>query len=90
MKLLNIKSGTAITRQYRNIRKTATESGIGIGISGTATIKYFSEKRPIEGSVSIGSLAFLTDIFLDSLSVMKKLRPQYKNIVKRAKNIYNK
>ncbi len=90
MNVLKIKPGNAITRQYRNLRKSAAAASVGAGVSGVATIKCFAAKQPVEGAVSVGSLAFLSDIAMDMFSSLKKLRPQYKAIVKRAKSIYNK
>ena len=53
-------------------------------------MKCFATKQPIEGAVSISSFAFISDMAIDMFSALKKLRPEYKAIVKRAKSIYSK
>ena len=90
MKLPAIKPGNAVTRQYRNLRKSAAAAGIGLGVSGAAAMKCFATKQPIEGAVSISSFVFISDMAIDMFSSLKKLHPEYKAIVKRAKSIYSK
>lgn len=90
MKILAIKSGNAVTRQYRNMRKLLGVSTFGSGTSVVAAGYAFTSKQPVEGALCSACLIYALNGMKDAISVMKKLRPDYKAIAKRAKSIYNK
>ena len=90
MNIKPLKSGTAITRQYNNAKKIAISTGVGSGVALSSLIHCFETKKPIQGGFSLAGLAVLFDTFSDSITHMKKLYKPYKEIVKRAKSIYNK
>ena len=90
MKVPAIKPGNAVTRQYRNMRKLLGVSTIGSGTSAVAAGHAFTSKQPVEGALCSACLVYALKGIQDAFSAMKKLRPDYKAIVKRAKSIYNK
>ncbi len=89
MKIPRIQSGNAITRQYRNLRKKMVLTSTVATTSGAVFVHSFNQKSACEGAVSCAAFAIFYNMAMDTLSAMKKLKPQYKAIVKRAKRIYN-
>ncbi len=90
MRILNIKPGNAITRQYRNTRKKFIANTAAATASGAVFVHSYNTKQPLETVLSCGGFAIFYDRAMDMYNALKKLRPDYKAIVKRAKSIYNK
>ncbi len=90
MKIQPLKTGTAVTRQYNNAKKIALSTGVGSGVALSSFAHALSNKSPLEGGIALSGFTLLADSFADSIKHIKKLRPSYNAIVKRAKNIYNK
>ncbi len=90
MKLQPLKAGTAITRQYNNAKKIALSTGVGSGVALSSLGHAMSNKNPLEGGIAMSGFCLLADTFVDSIKHIKKLKPDYNAIVKRAKSIYNK
>ena len=82
--------GSAINRQYKNYKVDRNRKGLCIGTYITTGILSAAQKNPI-GLVGSGflSCAYIKEAY-DILKKMQKLNPEYKKIIKRAKQIYSK
>ena len=90
MKIFKIQSGNAITRQYRNTRKKFVMNTAAATASTAVFVHSYNTKQPLETVLSCGGFAIFYDRAMDMFSSLKKLRTQYKAIVRRAKSIYKK
>ena len=90
MKILNVKPGNAITRQYRNSCKKFVANTAAATASGAMFVHSYNSKQPLESVISCGGFSIFYDMAMDMYYALKKLGPEYKAIVKRAKSIYSK
>ncbi len=85
-KILNLKPGTAVTRQYRNAKKVRAFSAANAVV---ACSLGFSHAKRHSNIVFIDMLNILIfgKLIEKSHAIMKNLQPEYNQIVKRAKSI---
>lgn len=85
--VLNLKPGTAVTRQYRNARKVRAFSAANIVIACSLGYSHAKSANKIVFVDMLNILLFgrLTE---KSHACMKKLKPEYDQIAARAKTIF--
>lgn len=86
-KVLNLKPGTAITRQYRNAQKIRAFSAANVFIACSLGYNHAKQGNKIVFVDMIN--VFLFGKFAEhSHAVIKNLKPEYSKIVTRAKSIF--
>lgn len=85
-KILNLKHGTAVTRQYRNAKKLRNFSAANALVAcylGCAHAKRHSNFVFID----MANILIFGKLIEKSHTIMKNLQPEYNQIVKRTKSI---
>ncbi len=86
-KILNLKPGTAVTRQYRNARNVRAFSTINALIA--CPLGYHHAKNGSNITfIDMANIVIFGKLAEKSNATMKSLKPEYDKIVTRAKAIF--
>lgn len=86
-KILNLKPGTAVTRQYRNARKTRAFCAANAVVACSLGYKHAKSGSNMT-FIDMANIVLFGKLAEKAHANMKNLKPQYNEIVNRAKAIF--
>ena len=86
-KILNLKPGTAVTRQYRNAQKVRAFSAANAVVACSLGYKHAKSGSNIT-FIDMANIVLFGKMAEKSHAIIKNLKPEYNQIVNRAKSIF--